>query len=219
MVSGPLQNGFGDFFTAQPPAFHLNANCGCCGGLNRSHGCARSPNMTAYPPGFPLFPQTNATCPVHDASDATRSPNVSELGPHFPASAAGACSTYYFRSNRTTDGVDAPDHSLVGTDAAIQVAAFEAWLTPVAKRKQPFLAVLWFHTPHAPYKSTPRWRRLYEGAAGTGLTDDQRDYFADLSAMDDAIGDLRRLLARLDAREVRLSAPPLPLALPDPPSH
>ena len=149
-VSGPAENGFDAFFTAQPPAFHINSNCGCCGGLNRTSGCGQSPNMTADPPGFTPFPQTNATCPYHNAQDATRLSNVSEYGLQYPA--FGKCSTYYFpveRSSESPDGIGAPEYSTVGHDADLQVDAFEAFLQQQRQPgndSKPFLAVMWFHS-------------------------------------------------------------------------
>jgi hypothetical protein len=117
-VSGPAQNGFDSFFTAQPPAMHINSNCGCCGGLHRAAGCGTSPNMTAHPPAFVAFPQTNATCPYHNQDDATRG-DVSEYGAQYPA--FGSCSTYYSPDPTSVDGIGAPGHSLVGHDSALQV--------------------------------------------------------------------------------------------------
>ena len=75
--------------------------------------------------------------------------------------------------------------------------AFEAFLTPLtaAPEPQPFLAVLWFHTVHVPYTTLPQWRQLYEGdRTSGGFTQDEMDYFGDISAMDAAIGRLRALL-------------------------
>jgi len=77
------------------------------------------------------------------------------------------------------------------------VDAFEAFLTPLtaAPEPQPFLAVLWFHTVHVPFTTLPEWRQLYEGDhTGGGFTQDEMDYFGDISAMDAAIGRLRALL-------------------------
>ena len=75
--------------------------------------------------------------------------------------------------------------------------AFEAFLTPLtaAPEPQPFLAVLWFHTVHVPYTTLPQWRQLYEGdRTSGGFSQDEMDYFGDISAMDAAIGRLRALL-------------------------
>ena len=75
--------------------------------------------------------------------------------------------------------------------------AFEAFLTPLtaAPEPQPFLAVLWFHTVHVPYTTLPQWRQLYEGDRSSGgFSQDEMDYFGDISAMDAAIGRLRALL-------------------------
>ena len=117
---------------------------------------------------------------------------------------AGTCTTYYSPDSTSADGVNGPGHSLVGTDAELQALAFRKFATDSVKRSLSFMAVLWFLTPHEPYETLPEFRQLYEapdggeggksggggGGGGGGssgenqYTQEEMDYFGDVSAMD-----------------------------------
>lgn len=58
--------------------------------------------------------------------------------------------------------------------------------------RRPFLAVIWFHAPHAPVKAGPLHRAMYEKAG-----EPRRDYWGTLTAMDEQISRLRRTLRQL----------------------
>ena len=59
-------------------------------------------------------------------------------------------------------------------------------------RKRPFLAVVWFGSPHNPYAALDEDLALYKD-----LPDVQRRYLAEITAMDRALGKLRQELRRL----------------------
>lgn len=64
-----------------------------------------------------------------------------------------------------------------------------AWLKHHRDKAKPFLLTVWTHEPHYPIKSSPDFKALYPG-----LTDDvQRDYYANVTQLDHAFGQLRAL--------------------------
>lgn len=52
--------------------------------------------------------------------------------------------------------------------------------------EQPFLSVIWFHTPHLPVLTGEQYRDQYPG-----LSEDQQEFYGTITAMDEQIGRLR----------------------------
>jgi arylsulfatase A-like enzyme len=71
--------------------------------------------------------------------------------------------------------------SQVTVDAAIE------FIRSAAKRKQPFLAVVWFGSPHAPHQAIESDRRLY-----SNQPEKLQHFYGEITAMDRAIGNLRK---------------------------
>ena len=59
-------------------------------------------------------------------------------------------------------------------------------------KEQPFLAVIWFHTPHSPVVGGERHRKLY-----AEHPEHTQHYYACLTAMDEQMGRLRKTLSEL----------------------
>lgn len=76
--------------------------------------------------------------------------------------------------------------SQVTVDAAIE------FIRSAAARKQPFLAVVWFGSPHAPHEALDSDRRLY-----SNQPEKMQHFYGEITAMDRAIGNLRKELRRL----------------------
>ncbi|MCF7855764.1 MAG: sulfatase-like hydrolase/transferase [Candidatus Pacebacteria bacterium] len=75
------------------------------------------------------------------------------------------------------------DDSRVIMDRAIP---FIRW---AAEQKQPFLAVIWFHSPHSPVRASNRHRAMYARRSF-----DEQHYFGCITAMDEQTGRLRQEL-------------------------
>lgn len=60
------------------------------------------------------------------------------------------------------------------------------------EEEEPFLAVIWFHTPHNPTLAGPEYRDLY-----SELDEDHRHYYGCITALDEQMGRLRRTLSDL----------------------
>jgi arylsulfatase A-like enzyme len=81
-----------------------------------------------------------------------------------------------------TDG----DDSRVIMDRAIP------FIQGAVEQKKPFLAVIWFHTPHSPVVGGPDYLKMYADQPGPA-----QHYYACLTAMDEQVGRLRAELKRL----------------------
>jgi arylsulfatase A-like enzyme len=81
---------------------------------------------------------------------------------------------------------------LSGDDSKVITDRVIPFIERAVKKEQPFLAVVWFHTPHSPVVAGPRYRQLYEG-----YSEDKQHYYGCITAMDEQIGRLRRELRRL----------------------
>jgi len=95
--------------------------------------------------------------------------------------------TYYWSgpSRRVTENLDGDDSRVI-MDRAIP------FIRGAAERSMPFLAVIWFHTPHLPVVAGPQYQAMYN---------DQdpklRDYYGCVTAMDEQVGRLRAELENL----------------------
>ncbi len=82
------------------------------------------------------------------------------------------------------------ESSMVTVEAAIE------FVRKHARSHQPFLAVVWFGSPHGPHRAIERDRALYRDQH-PGL----QDFYGEITGMDRAFGKLRSELRRLGIRE------------------
>ncbi|MEE8451514.1 MAG: sulfatase-like hydrolase/transferase [Thermoguttaceae bacterium] len=99
--------------------------------------------------------------------------------------------THYFN----TDG-SVETKNLEGDDSRIIMDRAIPFLREAAGRNQPFLAVIWFHTPHLPVVAGPEYAKMYENVEGA-----HPDYHGCITAMDDQVGRLRKELDALGVAE------------------
>jgi arylsulfatase A-like enzyme len=82
------------------------------------------------------------------------------------------------------------ESSIVAADAALEFMAQQA------KAEKPFLAVVWFGSPHNPHRAVQQDRQLY---------DDQpqkvQDFYGEITGMDRAFGKIRQGITDLGVRE------------------
>ena len=95
---------------------------------------------------------------------------------------------------------DGPEHrvteNLAGDDSRVIMDRAIPFIQGAAKAGKPFLAVIWFHTPHLPCVAGPTYREMYAGQP-TGA----QHYFGCITAMDDQMARLRKELRALGAAE------------------
>lgn len=70
------------------------------------------------------------------------------------------------------------------------------WIAQAVRRKQPFLAVIWFPEPHGPHIALDKDKGLY-----STLPPEDANYFGEMNAVDRNIGRLRAELRRLGIQQ------------------
>jgi arylsulfatase A-like enzyme len=80
-----------------------------------------------------------------------------------------------------------------GESSAIVVAAALDFARQASQKKQPFLAVVWFGSPHAPHQGTEQDLKLYADQPRKS-----QHFLAEITAMDRALGKLRQGLRDLN---------------------
>ncbi len=131
------------------------------------------------------------TCFSTEARVPTWDPMVTpdEIGPKgqkhgVPGSPFGA---FYWNQ----EGTIAKDN-LRGDDSRVIMDRVEPFVRECASADEPFLAVVWFHTPHTPVVAGPEYRAMY-----SRFSDDEQHYYGCVTAMDEQVGRLNRLLKEL----------------------
>ncbi len=82
--------------------------------------------------------------------------------------------------------------NLAGDDARVIVDRVEPFLRACARDQQPFLAVIWFHTPHTPIVAGPEYRNAF-----SNHPEPLQHYYGAIKAMDEQIGRLNSLIKTL----------------------
>lgn len=82
--------------------------------------------------------------------------------------------------------------NMEGDDSRIIMDRVLPFIEKSATEKKPFLACVWFHTPHEPVVAGPEYRKLYPK---NGLR--KQNYYGCITAMDEQIGRLRAHLREL----------------------
>jgi arylsulfatase A-like enzyme len=103
----------------------------------------------------------------------------------------------FFEMNPPLSRNGAPPEIHPGESSAIIVAAAEKFLRQVQGEGKPFLIVIWFGSPHGPYSGTPEDVAHYAHVPQPDL----RARFAEITAMDRAIGSFRQTLRSVGAAE------------------
>jgi arylsulfatase A-like enzyme len=95
-----------------------------------------------------------------------------------------------------TDQGRVETENLEGCDSRVLMDRAIPFIQDAAKNNTPFLAVIWFHTPHAPVIAGGKYRKMY-----AGRPENEQQYFGSITAMDDQIGRLRAELDTLGIAE------------------
>lgn len=83
--------------------------------------------------------------------------------------------------------------NLDGDDSRIIMDRVLPFISKAVSKESPFLATIWFHTPHLPCVAEPKYASMYEG-----YSMEQRNYFGCITAMDAQISRLIVFLKRND---------------------
>ena len=83
-----------------------------------------------------------------------------------------------------------------GESSEVTVDAALNWIGKVSGGDKPFLAVVWFGNPHLPHIATKKYLEMYPGQ-----TKAQANFCGEITAMDAAMGKLRKGLRKLEIAE------------------
>lgn len=103
----------------------------------------------------------------------------------------------YFEMNPPLSRNGAPPEIMQGECSELVVDEAVRFARKVHEEGKPFFIVIWFGSPHAPYSGLDKDLALYEGVPNKKL----RARFAEITAMDRAIGTFRKALRDLGEAE------------------
>lgn len=98
--------------------------------------------------------------------------------------------THYWKEDGFFVKPDSPE--LRGDDSHVIMDQAIPFIQNAAKQQTPFLAVIWFHTPHKPIVAGPKHKAMY-----SDLSKDKQAYYGCITAMDEQMGRLRKELQEL----------------------
>ena len=83
-----------------------------------------------------------------------------------------------------------------GESSRVVVDAALTWIRQQARDQKPFLALVWFGSPHGPHQAAEEYRRLYQDQP-----EKMQHFLGEITGMDHAFGKLRDGLRELGIRE------------------
>ena len=102
--------------------------------------------------------------------------------------------THYWRGFE--DALALEDPSLDGDDSEVMMDRVIPFMQSAVDDNKPFLATVWFHTPHLPYQTidVATLNEFYSSAEQAAMDTNERGYYSALTAMDKQMGRLRQAL-------------------------
>ena len=119
---------------------------------------------------------------------------VCNLG-HYPEPLP--CFNYYTRDPHTDELISFP-RPIEGDDSHFIAQQFDQFLQRVRQSGEPFFAFLPFHTVHKRYVATKEYGKRY---LDQGMDLSIADYYGAITAMDDAIGQIRQTLKKYNVSD------------------
>ena len=107
------------------------------------------------------------------------------------------CYNYYTIHNPSV-GVETMKYPIFGDDSHFIVDKFTEFLNKTVSAKKPFFIYLPFHAVHIRYIASLGYIERY---MNKNLTQDQIDYYGTITAMDDAVGRVRKLLQEFNVSQ------------------
>lgn len=92
-----------------------------------------------------------------------------------------------------TGSEQAATENLEGDDSRVVMDRVIPFIQDASTKKTPFLAVVWFHAPHAPVVAGPTYLNMY-----ASHDENKQHYYGCITAMDEQIGRLRQQLKALN---------------------
>ena len=136
-------------------------------------GPRRKPLENYSPPSFHSYDESFVT----ESAVATWNPSVGRRYKDNP---------YYYNGIEETENLE-------GDDARVIMDRVLPFIENAADKKQPFLAVIWFHTPHKPVVAGSEYKKMY-----SEYSEGQQNYFGAVTAMDEQIGKLQETIEKIE---------------------
>jgi len=86
--------------------------------------------------------------------------------------------------------------NLEGDDSRVIMDRVIPFIANAVEKEQPFLTIIWFHTPHLPILASDAYTEKYKE-----LSEDQQHYYGVLTALDEQVGRLRNKLRALNIED------------------
>jgi arylsulfatase A-like enzyme len=87
-------------------------------------------------------------------------------------------------------------HNMDGDDSRVIVDRAIPFIQNASENEAPFLAVVWFHAPHAPVVAGPEYRKMY-----SQYSEGEQHYYGCVTAMDEQVGRLNQAVKDLGQEE------------------
>ena len=133
-------------------------------------------------------PTCTANCACFNNSDCA----LGHYRHHLP------CTNYY---TNKSNGLESWPEVIPGDDSLFIWSLAEKYIKEQVLVNKPFFLYLPFHTVHIPYIAAQQYRDMY---LEQNFTSEQADYYGAISALDDVIGKIRKLLKELGIRDKTL---------------
>ncbi|TKG89651.1 N-acetylgalactosamine 6-sulfate sulfatase [Puteibacter caeruleilacunae] len=130
--------------------------------------------------GFDVCFSTESKVPTYD-------PMITPIGWGKNTQADKPSGTYYWneKGEKVTDNLEGDDSRII-MDRAIP------FIENAVENDEPFFTIIWFHAPHLPVLAGEKHRSMYEG-----YTNEEKNYYGCITALDDQMGRLRAKLKEL----------------------
>jgi arylsulfatase A-like enzyme len=140
--------------------------------------------------GFDEWLATGRSAPTHNLNCACFENASSNCQPTGHYKNTPPCSNYYFMDVNSTnlEQLDAP---IRGDDSMFLLNRFERFLDKAVESDKPFFVLLSFHSAHTRYIASPEDAEPY---LDMQYNQNHADYYGTITAMDRAVGGVRRLL-------------------------
>ena len=144
--------------------------------------------------GFDVWKVTERSVPTSTPNCACFNTSLCNLG-HYYKAGPPSCTNYHTTNGHpTSHKLTAHNEPILKDDSDFIVDMFEKFLqdSVSGQSPKPFFVYLPLHGVHKRYIATSPYDSLYESKPG--LTQNQVDYYAAITAVDSAVGRVRRLL-------------------------
>ncbi len=142
--------------------------------------------------GFDVWKVTERSAPTVNLNCACFNSSLCVVG-HYNKKDLPPCTNYHSSNASNNNLLISHNEPIIDDDSNFLASEFASFLDSIANSSKPFFAYIPFHTVHKRYIALPSYLQRYKQK---GYTSNEMDYYGAITAMDDAIGRIRTLLAQ-----------------------